>query len=274
MSILDLPDGLHPNVAHAAYHERIVGVASNTALKLVGRSAAHYKEWLDAREETPTDAMLLGSALHCAALEPERFAREYVVAPDFGDRRFKEAKAKHAAWLADHTGKTSLDREDGAAIVGMVASIRKHPKAGPLLAEGASELTMLWTDAATGIRCKGRADHYAPRFRTVLDIKTTEDARDFAFAKSVANLGYHQQAAFYSEGFETVGAPIDAFVFVAIEKTPPHNLKLHMLDGEALARGALEVRRSLEAMRACVESLEFSGYDSEINIISLPRWAA
>lgn len=274
MSIIDLPDGLHPHVKHAVYHERVQGLASKSALDLVGRSAAHYKRWLDGAEDKPTPALILGSALHCAALEPERFAREYAIQPDFGDCRFKEAKAERDRWRAANDGKTPLDTADGAAIAGMIASIRNHPKAGPLLTSGTPELTMLWTDPETGLRCKGRADFFAPQFRTAIDIKTTEDARPPAFAKSVANYGYHRQAAFYSNGFEAVGAPIDLFVFVAVEKVEPYLVKVHTLDGDALALGEASIRRDLLAMRSCIESREFVGYDPEINIISLPPWAA
>lgn len=275
MSILDLPDGLHPNVDPATYHARIPGVASKSVLDIVGRSAAHYKLWLDGAEEEPTDAMLLGSALHCAVLEPERFSREYAVQPDFGDGRTTAAKAKKAAWQADFgDGRIALKPADGVAIAGMVASIRKHPKAGPMLAGGQTEITMLWTDEETGIRCKGRADCYAPHYRVIIDVKTCEDARAEAFAKSIANRAYHKQDVFYTDGFTALGHGVDAFLFLAVEKTAPFNVKLHMLDDDARKRGARAVRRDMQALAACVETLEFAGYDPEINIISLPPWAA
>jgi hypothetical protein len=47
-----------------------------------------------------TDALDLGRAIHCAILEPERFASEYIAEPDFGDLRTNTAKAQRAAWLA------------------------------------------------------------------------------------------------------------------------------------------------------------------------------
>lgn len=274
MSVIDLADGLHPHIAPAAYHERIQGVASKSALDIVGRSAAHYKRWLDGAADEPTPALLFGAAFHCAMFEPDRFANDYAIQPNFGDCRFKEAKAERERWRASNDGKTPIDPDDGAAIAGMIASIRRHPKAGPLLASGTPELTMLWTDPETGLRCKGRADFFAPQFRTVIDVKTTEDARPPAFAKSVANYGYHRQAAFYTNGFQAVGAPLDLFVFVAVEKVAPYLVKVHTLDGDALALGEASIRRDLLAMRACIESLDFAGYDPEINVISLPPWAA
>lgn len=50
------------------------------------------------RPETP--ALRLGTAIHCAILEPERFKADYISEPDFGDLRTNAAKAKRAAWLA------------------------------------------------------------------------------------------------------------------------------------------------------------------------------
>jgi hypothetical protein len=128
----------------AAYHRRLLGVVSNSALKEFARTPLHYKAWVDgAVEDVETPALAFGRAYHCAVLEPEKFLRTYVVEPDFGDKRFKENKARAATWKAQHAGKTIIDADDDRRIAGMVASIRKHPIASRMIADGEAELTAI-----------------------------------------------------------------------------------------------------------------------------------
>lgn len=48
-------------------------------LKHAEKSPKHYRHEADSGDKEPTDAMLMGLAVHCAVLEPDEFARRYVV---------------------------------------------------------------------------------------------------------------------------------------------------------------------------------------------------
>ena len=273
MTILELPDGLHEDVPEATYHQRIPGVASKSALELVARSPAHYAAWLAGAEREETEALAFGKALHCSLLEPAVYERRYVVAPAFGDCRKKENKALRDAWRKENEGRVPLEKSDALAILGMNDSVMAHPLAGKMLEEGRSELTMKWTDAETGIICKGRSDRYVERLGLCLDVKTTEDARPGPFAKSVANYGYFKQAAFYTDGFAAVGAPLHYFAFVCVEKSPPYAVAVYALDAEAIEQGRKWTRRALNTLADCIERGEYPGYETTIKTLSLPNWA-
>ena len=63
---------------------------SNSDLKLIGRSPAHY--WAAKRDpnrepEKDTPAKRAGRALHCAILEPTDFNNRYIKAPEDAPRR-------------------------------------------------------------------------------------------------------------------------------------------------------------------------------------------
>ena len=105
-------------------------------------------------------------------------------------------------------------------------------------------------------------------------MKTTQDGRARAFEKSVANYGYARQAAFYRDGFAKVGVPVEAFVFVAVEKSAPWLVSLFMLDDESMQRGEAMVREDLRTLAECLERDEWPGHPVEIQTISLPPWAA
>ena len=92
---------------------------SSSDLKLLARSPLHYKT-AKAFHPEETNAMRLGTAVHCAILEPDRIDVEYVLAPEGIDRRTKAGKAQWAELEA--TGKTILSCEEAQVVQGMVKS--------------------------------------------------------------------------------------------------------------------------------------------------------
>jgi len=269
-----LAPGLHRDIPSSVYHERIAGYASKSALDLVRRSPAHYKAWLDGHEEEPTPALVFGSAFHCALLEPKIYASSYVTQPDFGDCRKTANRDRRDAWRAENAGKIILPGDDAEAIVSMVASVRRHPLAGRMITDGDPELTVVWDDPETGLRCKGRADYYVRQHGMLVDVKTALNASASEFRRSVANLAYHVQDAFYRTGFASVGAPVQHFVFVAVEKELPYAVAIYALDVAGVAKGHAQVREDLQTLARCTESNTWPAYPAGIQDISLPAWAA
>lgn len=268
-----LPPGLHYDVPPGVYFARELGLVRKSVLDLVHRAPAAYKAWLDGQETEPTPAMVLGTALHCAALEPERFAREYVVSAEFGDCRKTVNRDARDAWRSEHAGKTVLSAEDMRAVGGMVASLLAHPLMGRILTRGRPEVTARWLDQDTGLPCVARVDLWSEPLALALDLKTTEDARPAQFAKSIANFRYHVQAALYTEGLGAVGAPCEHFVFCAVEKRPPYLVAMYELDAGAVVRGERSARRNIRTLAECCMRDAYPGYDAGISEITLPPWA-
>lgn len=265
--------GLYPDIPEALYHARIPGLVSKSVLDKVDRSPAHYEAWLRGAADETSPALEMGKAVHCRILEPELYSRIYVVAPSFGDLRFKENKAKRDAWKAEHGTKTVLDPDDAAAIEGMAASVMAHRIVGRLLREGRPEVTARWKDRETGLECKLRGDWHVEKLATAVDLKTSEDARPGPFAASVARYRYHVQQAHYTDGFAEVGATLRHFVFAVVEKKPPYAVAVYSLDDDAVDRGREATRRNMATLADCIERGEFPGYSTSIETLSLPRWA-
>lgn len=281
-ALLDLEDGLHAEFPADDYHARIPGVASKGALDEIARSPARYKAWLDGKVREETPALSLGKAIHMALLEPDRFARTYLIAPDFGpcrktadcsSERAKDNKTRRDAWRAEHAGAVLLDSRDGATTLGMVRAVVEHPTASALLLDGIAEATLKWRDPETGLVCKGRPDYYLPDIATCLDIKSTVDAREDSFSRSIFNYGYHRQEAHYSDGFREVKLPLEDYLLLAIEKEPPFDLSIWQLDDDARAVGREQVRAAMLKMAHFHALNEWPGYPIGIHPISLPAWA-
>ena len=248
---------------NADYHADPAVSASH--LHAVAKSPYHYwSRYLDPKRTPvePTAAMRLGSLVHCAVLEPDDLLQRYSVAPD---RRTKEGKAAVARMAAE--GIEAVSETDMALALSMAGSVRLHPAAAALLAQGKAEQSFWWDDAATGLRCKCRPDWYYGA--TVVDLKTTTDASPSGFARSIATFRYHVQASHYLAGLH--GA--ERFVFIAVEKTAPYAVAVYELDAAALTAGDELRQRDMRVIADCQATKEWPGYGDDCQTLSLPSWA-
>lgn len=272
---MPLSEGIHRALDASVYHRRELGVVSKSALDVLHRSPAHYKAWVDGElSEEDTPALRFGSAFHCAILEPERFVRTYIEEPDFGDCRIKANRETRDAWREANAGRISLTEEDVTRIGAMNASLLAHPLAGKMLRDGEPELTVSWRDQITGLHCKVRADYYVEKLGMIADVKTTMDASPDAFRRDVVKHRYFVQDALYRAGFAAVGAKAEHFVFIAVEKEPPHAVAVYALDAEAVEKGHEAAWRDMHVMAECMRTGRWPGYDAGISPLSLPPWAA
>lgn len=270
--LLALPIGLHPEVPERVYHARVLGMASKSALDLLRHSAAHYRAWVAGEiERKSTKSLHLGKAAHCAVLEPERFARQYVIAPDFGDCRTRANRLERDRWRAEHPGAIILRNEEGIATMGMIRSLAAHPSVTALLEGAQTEVTARWEEGE--VPCKARADIDNRELELLADVKSTDDARPEAFSRSVWNYGYHRQDDWYRRGWRALGAAVEGLVFIVVEKSPPYAVALYELDDAARLRGRQENDSLLARLAYHVERDEWPGFSQSIEPLSLPRWA-
>lgn len=246
-------------MTNAEYHAD--PAISNSLISKILKSPAHAKAYLEFGQEQ-TAAMAFGSAFHCQVLEPDKFNDEYAVFE--GDKRTKEGKAKFQE-LTD-AGKTIITQKDYDTIWAMNQSIYSNDEARALLAQGVAEQSVFWTDKATGLECKCRPDWWDEK--TIVDLKSCDDASPAGFARSVVQYGYHRQAAHYLAG---TGA--ERFVFIAVEKSAPYAIGVYVLDDAALDEGWFKVVHALGYWAACKETGFYPAYQDEIVTLSLPAWA-
>lgn len=201
-----------------------------------------------AQVETPDKPeYAIGRASHCYILEgTEVFDAHFAVAPKV-DRRTKDGKAEWERFLELAGDKETISFDDYDAIIGMSESVHSHPMAGHILAAGGwPEVSAVWHDEETGMRCKARADLLTPQ-GVIIDLKTCRDA-GYGFQRDVASFGYHVQAASYLSAF---AAKADSFVFIAVEKAPPYRCECYVLDDEYLSAGYEKYRELLALEKQC-----------------------
>ncbi len=288
--------GIHDDISNEDYHHG-PGI-SKSGLDLIDRSPAHYQ----AHKQHPkpsTPAMAIGTALHCLVLEPDKFDKEFVKFPDDAPKRPTVAQfnAKKSSietlkaidfwenFAIKNEGKTVITGYksgddkfwkpgDWGTIHRMRDAVMSHSIASALLdyGMGKAEQTVYWVDQETKKLCKCRPDFLNETHNIAIDLKTTEDASYSEFARSVLKYRYHVQNAFYVDGLREAGRPVDAFVFIAVEKQPPYAVGVYVLDSEARRVGKIQYRENLYTFAQCMERNEWPAYPSELRDLELPKW--
>lgn len=241
---------------------------SKSGLDLIDRSPAHFR-YRAPREATR--AMEIGTAIHTALLEPERFKEEYILLSEVKDRRsavYKDAVKSCGNSELVLTGKEADKVSGMQAVVYSNETARNHVNT-----KGWTELSVYANDPGTGVLCKCRFDSLSENLISC-DIKKTRDARPDDFARSVFNYRYHVQDAFYSDVFLwATGQQLKAFTFLAVEEELPHAVKVYELDQTARNEGRERYQQNLDDYARCVELKEWPSLPCDgVETLALPEW--
>jgi hypothetical protein len=264
--------GLYPDIPESEYHNDPVvgGSLSVTSSKLLLPPSVPAKfKWARDHPHVSTRAMDLGSTVHALVLGtgPE------IIELDYDDWRTKAAKEQRDVHTDE--GYLVMLRKDYLEARAIADALLTHPTAGGLLQGVDPEVSMFWEDGEFGIWLRGRMDAMtlAWQMPTIVDVKTSKDASPDAFAKSVADFGYHRQDVHYREGLAAClgcdPGEID-FVFAVVETEPPYLVATYRVDAAAADVGREQNRIAREVYAACAESGIWPGYSEEIEDLSLP----
>jgi len=261
-------------VNNAEYHADTSAISAS-GLKLFARSPAHYyAAYLDPQrpERQPTAAMKLGTATHCAILEPERFNAEYVAMPEGIDRRTTAGKQAYADLLA--SGAEVLAADDMASVMNMACSFRDNDISRALFDRSHSVEQSIYA-TINGVSCKCRPDFITADRLLVMDVKTTKDASPEAFGKSAWNLGYHVQAAFYRRVIGAATGTTPDFIFGCVESESPHLVAYYSVPQYLLDYADGLIDTLLERYAECLAADLWPGYVAEIEMqeLSVPGYA-
>jgi len=281
-------EGVIANVPEMEYH-RSPG-ESQSLLKILGnKSPLHYK-YAKANPPIPTSAMQFGSMFHCNLLQPDKIDECIARAPDCARRSAADKAAWESFYNANHdkvmvdangavtsrdaSGKwttshsLTIDVSDT-----MKFSIYGNAIAMRALETGGSELSLYSKDVETGLLKRCRIDRVPEGGNAIVDVKTTLDASPKGFAKSVANFGYHVQAAYYLDICNDLNMEKECFVIVAIEKEPPYAVGVYQLSEDAIEYGRKLYREWLQTLATCIEKDVWPGYPEKFVTLDLPSWA-
>ena len=252
-------------------------------------SPLHYKYFLD-HEEEETEALIVGSALHTLVLEPDEFDKRFLVADTCSaivrSTGVKCTKAGQVfdgeRWFCGIHGKgfplapgiKRLTQKQSDLVYAMAAGILKSDVAKAFINdEGHNELSIVWDDSATGIRCKGRIDlERIQSWGSIGDLKTTDSPTPWDFQRSISGYGYDRQVAWYIDGATAVGIKPESFVFICPEKKPPYDVGLFRMQSDAIAIGREQNEWLMKRLKWCRDNNAWPPATGAFEDISVPRF--
>ncbi len=279
--------GIYSGVPMDVYHGANLcdgpSVSSSGLRKISNESPAHYfcesPYNPDRAEQKETEALVFGRAAHHLLLGEDDFNTLYIVrptkSPDGRDWNGNNLSCK--AWLADQAkaGRTVLLPTQLETIRGIARSLAAHPLIDAGILNGAIEQTIVWRCKDTGVWLKARPDAIPNDAGDFADLKTTTSVQSADLARTIAEHGYHQQAALIASGWHALtGRDIESFSFVFVEKEPPYCVRVVSLRDEDLARGERQNFIATRTFEDCMATGDWRGPgNADAEYLSLPEWA-
>jgi len=252
-----------------SFHDYLADSAiNNSSLKVFMQSPAKSKYWSE-NQKPGTTTQLEGSALHTKILTPNLFEKE------FGKTAaLRTGSAARVKWDRMNPTAMALSPASWARVHNMTEAFAKtdYTVAKELLSGGLPELSIFFDDPVTDLRCKIRPD-YLKDDNIIIDIKSTQAGSPQGFLREVRRWGYDLQASFYIRGLNVayraagVNRQAQAFLFVAIENFPPHEVAVYALSEDMLREAGERIDAALAAYKICLETDNWPGYANGVVVL-------
>lgn len=240
----------------------------STNLKTILESPAKYI-WQKTHLIEPTAAMIFGTKVHEAILEPSLFEEKMRIMPEFSG---KGSVAQREEWTNKtlSTGYKIISCDDYERIGLILKSIKNHTQASRLLEHGKSEESYFAT--IDDVPCKARPD-FLRDGKIIVDVKTTSGSlKDFY--KAIANFGYHVSSAVYLDVISSaLNETYDEFIIIAVQSVPPFETATFLVDSGTIDAGKSLYKKAIKIYKECKKTDKWSTYPDEIIPIALPSWA-
>ena len=252
--------------------------------KAEGQSQSHLKAILKSPAHTvsagkhrliPSPAMIMGTAVHCLALEGQKtFDEQFCQRPPGLKFTTKEGKD----WREANSKKTILTNEgrdrQWDSVIGMSKALQTLEWFNPEQKDYRkfNEVSIYWTE--NDIKCKARLDRVIPMENEVLvlDLKTTDSISTAKFQSKLVDLGYDFQAAWYSHAAELVYGKPARFIFVAIERTAPYTMDFFEVPRFMLKNACSRTDKALGILKTCLERDEWPTRQPTLKVLDYPKW--
>ena len=223
-------------------YQDILGISSHWLIAMLQSPAACCRKYLDPQRpaEEPTDALRLGTLVHCLALTPRQLEREFLVA-DY-ERRSLAGRRAYAELVA--TGLTVIRPAELDKARAIIAALQASPEARKLLRHGKKERTIIQPRARGLLPLKARLDVHQESRREVIELKTTWNIA--AAEAAMTRYRYELSGAFYRD---LVRGQSVTFIFV--QSREPYDVLVMPMTRTQLQDGEMQWRAALEMFDTC-----------------------
>lgn len=253
---------------------------NGSALTAFDRRPADAKAMLDgAAPIEPSDAMQLGSLVHCLLLEPDTYERRYIAY----DGRFDARSKDYQAVQAEAEGREIVKLATVAKATEMVTSCLRIPAITGLLAMAAKEVPVYTRMEGLPVKCK--PDIWHPAMGWLVNLKTTSGSLEpLAFAGHCLEYNYLRDAAWYAAVMRAAGMEVRVNAILAVQSVAPYEAQLFTLSdihievgtsgGQLYGREVRGWQRLFAGIQECISTGIWPGYEywhgGKAGVIELP----
>ena len=261
---------LKDGITNAEYHGS-GELSRSTAWSLLQTCPAKVRHEMNNRKPS-SPALVIGSGFHTATLEPEKLDDEFAVKPseiDGQGPRTKHYKEAFEIMQKSEPDKQWLAPADYDLILEMAGSALDNPVLRHYMADIDKVVEGTGYFEMEGAKCKVRPDLYIPGAGVVIDLKSTQDASNRGFTKSVRQFGYLFQACWYMHALRLLGEKPKQFVFIAVEKTAPYATAAYTIKESDINKQFSNMERACQLWAACQSSGIWPGYSDMVETLDL-----
>jgi len=247
---------------------------SYSGIKNMAQNPAYFL-W-KRKQKVISDALEFGKAFHCRVLEPEKFNEQVIVFTD-GKTRTSQKYEKFAVDPMNKDKIILIEKEQDKLETMATAVLSEGSYSKEIIQATGNlfEQRIDWEDIESETPCKGFLDIHNPEKHVIADLKSVQSAEPETFSKQCANNGYHQQAAFYIDGMNTIEDTdeYEKFLFICVEKSAPYQVAVYETDTQFIDVGRARNRPLIDLFAKCLKSNNWPAYPNRAIELTLPRWA-
>ena len=269
------PVGIYPGIPFEGYCQW--DAINHSKLSRIDKSPLHAKTPIDLSESR---SIRFGQLVHSGRLEPESVVSRYAVMPDYhlmpenttgkGEPSTSTATSfvkGRRAWFMEQIageGRTVVTAGEYDQMQDTLAAILQCKPAVECLRGGQPELSIVWQDKLTGLKCKARIDY--KRHNRLTDLKTSRDDKSSplpeSFEWSLWTYSYYSQAAWYQDGWRQLTGEKLPFWFCVVTNSYPIQCIAAPVGDVSLSVGRDKNRLRMEKWKACEIMDSWPGYES------------
>lgn len=240
--------------------------------------------WLAGYESKDTDSREWGRLLDTVVLTPHRFRDRYAIKPlEYKDSKTGEMKPWNGnsnvckEWIASHSNRELISMDTWKQVEAAAKALKSDPRAADVLDHSHVQVYVAceFKDSATGITVpiKCLLDLVPKRQNAqwgkwLFDLKTSQGAGNGKWKRDVFNFGYHVQASFYCDAYESAtGEDRPEFGHIVQESFEPWQVGRRMLGPSFLELGRQTYLHDLKVYCQCLKTGVWPDYDSGQNTI-------
>lgn len=258
------------NITMSEYHGDVDTYSKSSLSEFIEKGALKFRhQRLNPFPKKSKSHFDVGEATHKLLLEGgEEYEKSVAITP-------KEVLAKDGSkhghaykeWAQEQNGKIILKQRDADLVKKMAESVLSKNTARELITGGVSEISGVF-EHPKGVRVKIRPDHM-PCGDIITDLKTSKSWGGSGIAERVYNFRYH-----WSDYISILGAKILGhdcrYVFVDVDKDPPHDVAIYELADSMRDAAVIEVESVISDLAECIKNGVWPGHPDAVQKIDAP----